>query len=167
MRKFVLRHRVPVIAGAAAAMLLIGNSAVALRQSAEARRQSVAAQQEAERARQQAKRAEAVQKFLMGIYAMSSGAQPDPQAARRTTARELLDRGAAKVEEALRDVPQAHAEVLGQLSEIYVTLAEKSGHRAGPPAGRGHSPLRPPGPAAGGRADPVRGDAGQLRGHER
>ena len=114
-RKFITRHRVPVFIGAAFAATLTALSTVALIQATEARRQTVAAQQEAQRA-------QTVQGFLLELFRSNQSTQNDPVAARNQTARELLDRGAERIEEGLKDQPQSRFEVLRTLADMYWQL---------------------------------------------
>jgi serine/threonine-protein kinase len=89
----------------------------------EARQQALAqarrADREAELARNEARRATAVQGFLTDIFRQNRANQPDPAKARSTTARELLDIAAARVDGALTDAPLARLDVLQALDEIY------------------------------------------------
>lgn len=114
-RKFVARHRWPVALGSLVALAWAATGVVALWQAAEAR-------QEAARAQQEARRAQAVQGFLLDLFKANGSTQADPQAAQRTTARELLDRGAAHIDAALADVPQSRIEVLATLADMYTQL---------------------------------------------
>ena len=104
LRKFVGRHRVPVTAASIALLTLVALTATALVQR--------------ESARQEASRARAVQAFLIDLFESNAGPQ-DRAAGQRTTARELLDRGADRIDEALRDEPEARFEVLRTLADIY------------------------------------------------
>ncbi len=115
MRRFITRHRLPVVMGTLVALALVTTGAVALRQAVEARK-------EAARAQQEAQRAHAVQAFLLDLFKANSTTQADPQAAQRTTARDLLDRGAARIDAALADVPQSRLEVMGTLGDMYAQL---------------------------------------------
>ena len=115
MRRFVTRHRLPVAVGSLVALALVTTGVVALRQAVEAR-------QEAARAQQEAQRAQAVQAFLLDLFKANSTTQADPQAAQRTTARDLLDRGAARIDAALAEVPQSRLEVMGTLGDMYSQL---------------------------------------------
>ncbi len=107
-RKFVRRHRVPVASGVLAAAALVSGTGVALWQ--------------AQTARAQAARANAVQGFLLDIFRTSSARQSDPQKARLVTARELLDIGAARLDAALAQQPEAQAEITQSLRELYDEL---------------------------------------------
>ena len=104
LRKFLRRRRVPVTAGSLALAALLGLTATALVQR--------------ESARQEAMRARTVQGFLIDLFESNAGPQ-DRAAGQRTTARELLDRGAARVDAALRDEPEVRFEVLRSLADIY------------------------------------------------
>ena len=106
--KFVRRHRMPVAFGVLAGVALVGGTGVALWQ--------------AQIARAQAMRANAVQGFLLDIFRTSSARQPDPQKARLVTARELLDIGAARLDSALANQPDAQAEIARSLRELYDEL---------------------------------------------
>lgn len=109
-------------ATAMATFALAVGMVAALWQAREARRQARLAGAAATRAQEEASTARAVQDFLKQIFQANSSNQADPQKARQTTARELLDIGAAKVESALQDVPVAKAQVLQTLGELYHDL---------------------------------------------
>jgi serine/threonine-protein kinase len=104
LQKFLRRRRVPVAAASLALAALLALTATALVQR--------------ESARQEAMRARTVQDVLIGLFESNAGPQ-DRAAGQRTTARELLDRGAARVDEALRDEPEVRFEVLRSLADIY------------------------------------------------
>ncbi len=108
---------VPAGAAAQAAVLvaIAGGAGAALWQARKAREQ-------ASEARRQAKRAQAVQGFLLDIFRANSDKQADPVKARSATARELLDLGARRLETALQDEPEARAEVMQTLGEMYYQL---------------------------------------------
>lgn len=111
-RKLIVRNRVAVSAATVVAVALIAAAAVSLWQANAARHQASVA-------RREATRAEAVQKFLLDIFRTNTDQQADPIKARNTTARELLDIGAARIGEGLRDVPEAQDQVLETLAEMY------------------------------------------------
>jgi eukaryotic-like serine/threonine-protein kinase len=77
---------------------------------------------QAHEARLEAKRANAVQAFLLDIFRRNSARQGDPEKARATTARELLDLGFTGLDQALADTPAAHRQVAQQLATIYSEL---------------------------------------------
>jgi serine/threonine-protein kinase len=64
----------------------------------------------------------AVQDFLLGLFRSNADAQPDPVRARETTARELLDIGAARLRGRLDETPAAKDAVLSTLSDMYVDV---------------------------------------------
>jgi serine/threonine protein kinase len=73
-------------------------------------------------AREEAQTARAVQEFLIDIFQANSSNQSDPQKARNTTARELLDIGAKKIDSALGAAPEAKLQLLAALGQLYVEL---------------------------------------------
>lgn len=79
-------------------------------------------------ARQEARTAKAVQDFLEDIFQANTSNQSDPKKARLTTARELLDIGAARIDTSLNDSPKAKAEVLRALGDLHseMGLREKA-----------------------------------------
>ena len=113
--KFAARNKVTMAAAAVAFLALAAGLALSLWQARVAREQAVAAQREA-------KKAKAVQAFLLDIFSANSHLQGDPLKARQTTARDLLDIGAARINENLKDVPEAEEEVLGTVGDMYVQL---------------------------------------------
>jgi serine/threonine-protein kinase len=111
-RKFAARHKLAIAAVASVVVALIAGLGTAAWQAEVARGAAVHAEREARRAR-------AVQAFLVNLFDTNTDAQADPVQARQTTARDLLDRGAARVGAALRDSPEAEDEVLGTLADMY------------------------------------------------
>ena len=107
-RKFFSRHRQGV---AATALVMAGLSA-----------SLGAALWQGSVARQEARTASAVKEFMQGIFLASSSQQADPLQARQTTARELLDIGASKLDTALKDAPAAKLEMLVMFSGLYHQL---------------------------------------------
>ena len=108
-RKFVRRHRVGVVAGAAVAVaILAGTVATAL---ALVRATSAEA-----RARSEAATATQVSDFLVSLFQLS-----DPGEARghAVTAREILDSGARKVEADLARQPLVQARLMKTMGEVY------------------------------------------------
>ena len=123
LRKFVGRNRLAVGAAAAVLVAVLTGATVALWQARIAVEQARIAREQGEAARKEAKRAQAVQTFLLDIFKRNSHLQADPLKARTTTARELLDIGAAQVGEALKDVPEAQLEVISVLTDMYTQLS--------------------------------------------
>jgi len=78
---------------------------------------------QAQRAETQARTSAAVQGFLADLFRANTSSQDDPVKARQTTARELLDLGARKIDTAMADAPAAKLSVLHLLGELYDDLA--------------------------------------------
>ncbi|MBS0374776.1 MAG: serine/threonine protein kinase [Proteobacteria bacterium] len=106
--RFLRRYRVAVGVTLAVVAALAAGLTVALWQ--------------ARRANEEARVARAVQGFLQDVFGANSKAQSNPARAQATTARELLDAGAAKVGTALADSPEAQIEVLETLGAMYHDL---------------------------------------------
>jgi eukaryotic-like serine/threonine-protein kinase len=70
----------------------------------------------------QTRTAETVRTFLLDIFRANSSEHADPVRARQTTARELLDIGATKIDGALQQAPEAKLSVLETLFRLYVDL---------------------------------------------
>ena len=107
--RFVARHRLAVAAAAAVAIALSAGLSIAL--------------WEAEHARQEARTARAVQDFLLRLFSAS-----DPQQAqgREVSAKELLDRGSARLDSELKDQPAVLARLHHDLGGIYVQLGSNA-----------------------------------------
>jgi len=73
-------------------------------------------------ARNEARTAQVVQDFLRDIFRANSLDQQDPEKGRSTTAAELLDIGARKIDTALQDAPQAKLRVVETLAQMYEEL---------------------------------------------
>ncbi len=80
------------------------------------RNAAVAARAEAER---NASEANEVTDFLVGVFAISD---PDESHGEAVTAREILDRGAERIELELADRPETQARLLGIMGEVYTRL---------------------------------------------
>lgn len=115
-RKFLGRNKLAATSAAAVALALAAGLGMALWQASIAKEQ-------ARIARIEAQTAEAVQSFMEDIFRANSANQSDPIKARETTARELLDIGAAKIDGALKDAPAAKLRILKTLGEMYDDLA--------------------------------------------
>ena len=103
--KFIRRNWLASSAAAAVLVSLAAGLGVALWQASAARRE--------------AQTAKAVQEFLLDIFQANSGNQSDPQKARNTTARELLDIGARKIDASLGDAPEVKLALLATLGQLY------------------------------------------------
>lgn len=113
--KFALRNRLTVGAAAAVVLALGVGLGVALWQAGVAREQAALA-------RAEARTSKAVHDFLADIFTANSSNQADPLKARQTSARELLDIGAGKIDSSLKDAPEARAAVLRLVSDMYAEL---------------------------------------------
>jgi serine/threonine-protein kinase len=138
LTRFAKRYRTPLVAAAitvAAFGLAIGvgatalvilalllGLAAALWQARKARQQAEIARVQARKAESESQRAQAVQEFLLDLFRANSADQPDPERARQTTARELLDMGAAKLGTALADQPESRLLLAATLGELYAEL---------------------------------------------
>jgi eukaryotic-like serine/threonine-protein kinase len=109
LNKMVRRNRLAVGATSAVMLALVLGAGAALWQ--------------AQQAQKQAAKSAAVQTFLLDIFRANSDRQKDPEKARNTTARELVDIGADRVTQALAGAPDAQLEVLNTLAEIYDSFA--------------------------------------------
>jgi serine/threonine protein kinase/tetratricopeptide (TPR) repeat protein len=107
-RKFLLRNKLAVAAAVAIFIALVTGLGIAM--------------WETRIASNEARTAQAVQTFLAEIFQANSIDQADPAKGRKTTATELLDIGATKIDAALRDAPQAKLRVLEILGQMYDEL---------------------------------------------
>lgn len=107
-KKFVVRYRWSVVGVMVLILGLGAGLGVALWQANEARASERSAQ--------------AVSDFMQGIFLANSVQQGDPLKARQVTARELLDIAADKLEDSLKDAPQAKMKMLLMFSELYSQL---------------------------------------------
>src|SRR5450432_2441838 len=108
MRKFVGRHRGGVVTTTVFLLAIFVGLGVALWQAAVARTQ--------------AKRADAVQAFLVDVFQTNSSYQSDQVKARQTTAQQLLELGAQKIDNALTDAPEAKQQLLLLLGDMHADL---------------------------------------------
>ena len=106
--KFVRRNQLPVLAAALIVVALTVGLTVALSQTRIARKE--------------ARTALAVEQFTEDIFRLNSRANPDPKKAQQTTARQLLDMGAQKVNSSLNDAPEAKLRMIELLGSLYQDL---------------------------------------------
>ncbi len=106
-RKFVLRHRLALLAAAVVVLSLAGGL--------------VATAWQARRARAEAAKSRGIAGFLIGLFTAN-----DPYQAKgeERTARQLLDLGARRVEGELAKEPEVQAAVYGQIAAVYAELGE-------------------------------------------
>jgi serine/threonine-protein kinase len=103
--KFVRRHRAGVAALCAVAALTAVYTARLAR--------------ERDGARLQAAKAAQVAEFLQTLFRVSD---PDESRGRPVTVRELLDRGAARIQEELAAQPEAQADLMAVIGDVYLQL---------------------------------------------
>jgi len=113
--KFVRRHRIAVVASAVLLFTLLSFSIVTMLQS-----RRIAA--ERDRANTEAATAEQVAQFLTSLFSFSD---PGEQRGRDVSARELLDRGADRIETELHDQPLVEAQLLVTMGQVYRRIHEE------------------------------------------
>jgi non-specific serine/threonine protein kinase/serine/threonine-protein kinase len=118
LEKFVRRNRIAVVAAAAVIMLLMAFAATMAVQARRIARERDRANMEASRASREAESAKQISDFLVGLFQVS-----DPSEARGNslTAREVLDRGAKRLQE-LGAEPQVQARLQRTIGNVYVGL---------------------------------------------
>jgi serine/threonine-protein kinase len=107
-KKFVIRRRWAVASVASVVLALAAGLGAALWQAHIARRES--------------RVASAMEGFLEDIFRANTSYQDDPVKARQTTARQLLDIGARKIDQEMADVPEAKLRILNTLGTMYADL---------------------------------------------
>ena len=107
-RKFLSRYRWAVASASAVVLALAVGLGVALWQAHIARRET--------------RVSVAMEKFLEDIFRANSSYQDDPVKARQTTARELLDIGARKIDDEFTGVPEVKIRMLRTLGIMYADL---------------------------------------------
>ena len=110
--KFVRRNRVPLGVAAVVFLTLAASTGVALQQRRVAREQSARVTRERDKALQ-------VRSFLLEMFGTTG---PDQPSGDTVTARQLLDRRAATLDEAYPDDPEMRAEIMHVLAEGYDQL---------------------------------------------
>ncbi|HEU4663804.1 MAG TPA: serine/threonine-protein kinase [Dokdonella sp.] len=108
-RRFVRRHWL----GLASATAVFAAMAIALGGIA----------WQARKARAEARSTAAVQGFMVDLFRRNSSRQADPLKARATTARELLDVGAARIQSELDDAPENKLALLRLFGDLYGEFA--------------------------------------------
>jgi eukaryotic-like serine/threonine-protein kinase len=114
VQKLVARNRAAFVGGVAALLLLI---AFAVTMTVQARRIATAR----DRAAAEAESARQVAEFLENLFQASD---PYEAKGRTPTAREILDRGAARIDRELRAQPLLQARLLGTMGSIYQRLGD-------------------------------------------
>jgi len=113
LRKFVMRHPVAVPLATAAVLAIATSASFAVAGLVRARRAEQLAQQEAAAAR-------SVTNFLIGLFAPDDGTGEVNGA--QLTARQLLDRGAARASRELANQPLLRGRILQSVGKAYATL---------------------------------------------
>ena len=117
--KFVRRHRTATLGVAVAAAALLAGSGAATVGMLRARRAERDAQAARAQAEVEARTARRVADFLVDLFEVN-----DPGQARGSsvTAREILDRGARRVEQELKDEPVVQARMMAAMGTVYQGL---------------------------------------------
>jgi serine/threonine protein kinase/tetratricopeptide (TPR) repeat protein len=110
--KFVRRHKIGMAAGTVAAASLVAALSVSIVQTRAARLERDRAQVEAGKARQ-------VSEFLRSLFESSL---PRKSRGEKLTAQDLIDSGAARVDQELAGQPELHASMLALLGSVYLEL---------------------------------------------
>jgi tetratricopeptide (TPR) repeat protein len=110
--KFVSRHSVVVAASAALVALLAGVATMMTLQAHRLDQQRAIAEQEK-------RRSEETAKFLTGLFEI---ADPTEAQGREITAREILGRGALRIERELKDAPETQANLMETIGRVYLSL---------------------------------------------
>lgn len=114
LRKFLRRHRVAAFAALLLALSVVVGVSATLRESARARAAAAVAAQ-------QASRAGAARDFVLALFA---GVTPDEARGREVSARELLQRGEARLAETLAQQPALRVELASDLAAGWRQLGD-------------------------------------------
>ena len=123
LAKKLVRHKQLVLVAAVATAVLISVLAIfaftTRRQAQAIAREAERASREATRANREADASRQITSFLIELFRVS-----DPTAARgnEITAREILDRGAEKIEQDLADQPLLQAQLMDTIGTVYLEL---------------------------------------------
>jgi eukaryotic-like serine/threonine-protein kinase len=110
--KFVRRNRAGVAVGAVISLLLLAFLITTLIQATRIRR-------ERDRAQIEREKAEKVSAFLVDLFKVND---PSESKGNTVTARELLDRGAEKIAQELKDQPESQARLTQVMGDAYLSL---------------------------------------------
>jgi serine/threonine protein kinase len=117
--RLAVRHKVGFTAAAALLLLLVGFAATMAVQSARLARERDRALAAEGQAVREAETAEQVTEFLVGLF---ETVDPSEARGRTVTAREVLDRGAERIERELADQPAVQASLQEALGRVYTGL---------------------------------------------
>jgi serine/threonine protein kinase/tetratricopeptide (TPR) repeat protein len=118
-KKFVRRHRLGVVTSALTMVALVAVAVTVFVQAGRIARERDRANLEAVRASREAEASRQVTDFLVGLFKVS-----DPGEARgnAVTAREILDRGAARIASELSAQPEVQAVLMSTMGTVYQSL---------------------------------------------
>jgi len=119
MAKFVRRHKGGFAAGTAVACALVIGLVLATTGLIRAKRAEAVAADERDRANQEAKAAGQVSDFLVGLFKVSD---PSEALGNTITAREILDKGSARMSDELKEQPQIRARLMDTMGVVYKNL---------------------------------------------
>jgi len=119
VQKFVRRHRFGVAAAVTVGLLLVAFAVTMAVQAERIARERDRANREAARANQEAAAASQVADFLTGLFRVSD---PGQSRGRAVTAREVLDKGAARIDTELARDPILEARLLMTMGDVYRNL---------------------------------------------
>ena len=120
LRKFVQRNRAAVLAGGIAALALLVGSVTAAVGLVRARAAEAEARTAERLAAEEASATREVSDFLVSLFEVNT---PSEARGNSITAREILDRGAARIEAELTDQPAVKARLMSTLGAVYGSLA--------------------------------------------
>ncbi len=126
-RKFLRRNAVGAVAATIVIITLIASSVVGFSLYRRAETERRAAEAARDVALQNEETADAVSKFLTNLF---DEAGPEKSLGQVLTARDIVDRGAARVHVELGDQPAIRARVLKSIGDVYNMLAEPDSARA-------------------------------------
>jgi tetratricopeptide (TPR) repeat protein len=119
LAKFARRHKVGLAAGVAVFLALVAGLVLATTGLIRAKRAEAVAAGERDRANQETKTTRRVSDFLVSIFQVSD---PKQALGNTITAREILDKGAARVEEELKGEPLVKARLMDTMGTVYMNL---------------------------------------------
>jgi serine/threonine protein kinase len=127
LRKYVRRHRVGVVIGVAAAVLLVGFSGSMAAQARRITRERDRANVERDRANLEREKATRTAQFMTRMFEVSN---PSESRGNTVTAREILDKASKELETGLASQPDLRANMIDVIGEVYWKLGLNSEARA-------------------------------------
>ena len=115
--RFISRHREYVVAASAALVAVLIGFGVAVEQAKRATH-------EAQRAQAQAERANEIRDFLVGLFDLNHGDDPNKLQWQQFTAHDLVERGARRVAARYERQPALRAEMLGIAGTIFADIGD-------------------------------------------